>query len=136
MQSQLSEQVSAALDVDTTGDKATFTFIGPAKIVAIKCVVTSTDAGGGTVAFDRRVTAGSDTGRGAADIGEITIPAANSQGAVLYVDLNDSDITVNAGDQIVVEVTADPGTGPAFVAGVEYIKIDETLVNQTDASAA
>lgn len=127
---------SASFDINAAGDKATFSFAYNAKIVACGLIVRGNDAGGATVAFDKRVLAGSDTGRGAADIGEITIPASNQQGKYLYEDLSDSGIEVAAGDEIVVEVTAEAVTALQAVAVIELLRLHESRANLSDGSAA
>ena len=98
-------------------------------------VVEGTDAGGATVKFDRRVLAGSDTGRGDGDVATITIPASNQQGKVLYEEPS-STLVLDAGDQVVVEVTAESVTALNCVPFLEFIDVQEVSANQSDASAA
>lgn len=129
------ELTGAEADVDSTGDKVTFTFARSAQIIRVGIVVTGTDAGGGTIVFDKRPTAGSDTSRGAADMGSITLPASDQQGNFLYEEPS-SELTVAAGDQIVCEVTVDSGTGPNFVPVIHYLPLTDVMANESDASAA
>lgn len=124
--------VSAQFDLDTTGDKATFT-APPFRTVlyGVGITVDSTDAGGGVVKFDRRPTAGSDTSRGDGDAGVVTIPASNQQGKVL-IDTAFRGLAINPGDQIVAEVTSDPGAGPTMYAQVWLQYDPEEVGNLSD----
>lgn len=123
---------SASVALGSTGDKATFSFPFNAKILSIGLLVEGTDTSTATVAFDRRPLAGSDTGRGSADIGSVVKAASNKQGKVLREDLVDSSIEVNAGDQIVAEVTVATGGACAAVVVIEYARLDESDVNLSD----
>lgn len=122
-------------DLDTAGDKATFTIPQKCEVLRAQLVVTSTDAGGGTVKFDKRPKAGSDTGRGDGDVAVLTIPASDQQGKVLFEEPS-SHIILEAGDQVVVEVTSDPGAGATMVPQLILLYIPETTENQADMSAA
>ena len=113
--------VSAQVNVQSsTGDKATFTFAQPVDVVGVGFIADALlDVGAGFVfKFDRRVTAGSDTGRGDGDVGTLTNGTTDVvAGTVIYNDLA-APVELNAGDQVVFEVTnvADTaGTGFAFI---------------------
>lgn len=118
----------AVFDVNTAADKITFTVVDDVEIVEIGLVIAGDDPGGATVKFDKRVTAGSDTGRGDGDIGEITIPDADSEGQVLYEKV--SDTMVLRGEQIVVQVTAEGVTALNVVPYYKYVPIRTKRENQ------
>lgn len=118
----------AQFDVNTAADKVTFTIADDVEIVEIGLIIAGADAGGATVKFDKRPTAGSDTSRGDGDIGEITIPAADSLGKVLYEKV--SDTTVLRGEQIVVQVTAEGVTALNVVPYYKYVPIRTKRENQ------
>lgn len=118
----------AQFDVQTAADKHTFTIADDVEIVEIGLVIAGDDNGGATVKFDKRPTAGSDTSRGDGDIGEITIPAADSQGQVLYEKV--SDVTVLRGEQIVVQVTVEGVAALNVVPYYKYVPIRTKRENQ------
>lgn len=123
---------SVSVSLASTGDKATFSFPHNAKILSIGLLVEGTDASTCTVAFDKRPLAGSDTGRGTADIGSVVKAASNKQGKLLREDLVQSAIEVNAGDQIVAEVTVATGGACTAVVVIEFARLDESDVNLAD----
>ena len=125
----------AQFDVDTVGDKATFTIAHKCVVKRVQCVITSTDAGGGTIAFDKRPTAGSDTARGNADVGALTVPASNQQGKVIYRE-NATLVTLVPGDQVVCEVLTDPGAGATMIPQLVVYYVPETEENMADMLAA
>jgi hypothetical protein len=111
--------VGAQIALDSTGDKHTFT-------IPFKCVVsllflviegTSTHATTAVVKFDKRPTAGSDTSRGDGDVGALSKSASNQQGKMLY-ERPSSRITLDEGDQVVVEVTTANGNACTAVPGL------------------
>ena len=103
----------------STGDKATLSFPESANIVEIGVVIATVTAPTGTpvVAFDRRITAGSDTGRVDAGIGSITKAVASlTAGKILRKQVS---VEVSAGDQVVVEVTT--AAGGAALTAIPYV---------------
>lgn len=129
---------STSLDMNSTGDKCSFLVVRPIKIKQVGLCMLTTEAGGATVKFDRRVKAGSDSGRGDGDVGIITVPASDSQGKILSEDeAASADLILDAGDEIVVEVTAENVSANAFFKPfVEYYVLSESLANMSDRSAA
>ena len=129
---------STSLDMNSTGDKCSFLVARPIKVKSVGLCMLSTDAGGATVKFDRRVTAGSDSGRVSGSVGIITVPASDSQGKILYEDeAASADLILDAGDEIVVNVTAENVSANAFFKPfVEYYMLSEARANDADASAA
>lgn len=91
----------------STGDDWTVTAGMPFDVVAVGFLVTtafsSTDDT--VVKFDKRPTAGADTGRGDGDVAEMNIPTGTPAGKLWYVPL-DPPVEINAGEQVVAEVTA------------------------------
>lgn len=135
MERPMQELHSAQFDINSAADKATFSFAFPARIERIALICQSADTGGATVKFDKRPLAGSDSGRGDGDIGVLTVPASSLAGKVLYKKLSGIDVT--AGDEVVVEVTAESAAANSFaVAVIEYQRITENPVNLDDAVAS
>ena len=111
-----------ALEV-ATGDKSIWTAFHPMQVSRVGVLVTVTTnydtlITTTVVAFDRRVTYGSDTGR--VEMGRVSIGNAVKAGTVIYLDIpngadNDNGEVI-AGGQVVSEVVT-AGTGGAAIAG-------------------
>lgn len=128
--------MSASFDVQTAADKATLSMpFNKQKVKKAWIEVRGTDAGGATVKFDKRPTAGSDTGRGDGDIAVITIPASNQQGKRLY-EIPATVIHLVAGEEVVAEVTAEGVAALQVVAGLEVERVAETEANSANMVAA
>lgn len=106
-----------------TGDKSIWNAFHPLEVSRVGILITTatnydTQTAAAVVAFDRRVTYGSDTGR--IEMGRITIPDGAVAGTVYYLDIpngEDNDAgEVRAGGQIVCEVVT-AGTGGGSIAG-------------------
>lgn len=121
-------EVSAQIALNSTGDKMTFTPGAPVNIIRWGVIADSLiDVGVGmTIKADFRPTAGSDTGRGDGDVGDITVTADIAQGKGAYTEEVATPATpavpakfeVDPGEQVVFQVTdaADTaGTGHIFV---------------------
>lgn len=94
-------RVGAALDISSTGDKANFA-PGVATIVirAVAAVILNDIGATGTINFDRRITAGSDTGRVDNVITALSLTTAHTGGKVVYRDgLN---VEFKPGEQLMV----------------------------------
>lgn len=107
-----------ALAAGTTGDKATLgvPYKCVVKQVAVKWEGADANATAAVIAFDKRPTAGSDTGRGAADVGQVKkVASLNEQGKVVY-QRPTTKITLVPGEEVVVEVTTAQGAALAFQA--------------------
>ncbi len=105
------------------GDKSIWNAFHPLQVARVGVIITTavnydTLTAADVIAFDRRVTYGSDTGR--VEMGRITIPDAAVAGAVYYLDIPNADGKdqgeVRAGGQIVCEVIT-AGTGGGSIAG-------------------
>ena len=119
--------MSASIDVNSTGDKAHFA--PPIKCQIMRVGITfldgQTDAGGGTVKFDK--VTGSTRGDG--DAGVLTIAAANNDSKHYYEDPA-TRVTLSPGDQVFVEVTTDSwGAATTAVATIVYQEIPEVPGN-------
>ena len=97
-------------------------------------IITETCAGStpGVVKMDKRPTAGNDTGRGDGDIATFNM-GTTAAGKVLY-DLVAHGMELFPGDEVVVEITTQPVTGPAghFEPVLIVQPREETLANLTD----
>ncbi len=121
-------EVSAQINVNSTGDKMTFTPGMPVNIVRWGIIADALiDVGAGmTIKADHRPTAGSDSSRGDGDVGDITVTGDITQGEGAYTEECASAAStavgakfeVDPGEQVVFQVTdaADTsGTGHIFV---------------------
>jgi hypothetical protein len=126
--------VSAQFDLNSAADKVSFPMPCPVKLVRVGLILLTTDAGGATIKFDKRVTAGSDTSRVSGGVATLTLPASNEQGKYLEKQLKDSSsVLLACGDEIVVNVTSEGAAANSFaVAVVEYFRIQENVLNQSD----
>ena len=105
----------------------------PHIIRAIALVFTIVPQATGVLKIDKRVTAGSDTGRGDGDIATINYTTA-MVGLVVYVD--GLDIEIKPGEEIVAQVTdATPTSGSAHI--IAYVEPRwETPANNADMAAS
>lgn len=106
------QQISdwATDDVSATGDDFTYTPAYPVDVWGYVAVVTTAIAGSVSgaapvIKVDKRITAGSDTGRGDGDVvGAATLPLATAAGKGIYKILS-TPVALNIGEQAVIEVT-------------------------------
>lgn len=81
---------------------------------AVALVINNDIAAAGVVKFDKRPTAGSDTGRGDGDVAVINLATTHTGGKVVYKDgLN---VRIDPGQEVVAEVT--DATGASDTARV------------------
>jgi hypothetical protein len=119
----------ATVPLQTPADKAIFHILHPATVHRIAALVTlAPTAVDGVVALDRRVLAGSDTGR--VEIGRITLPIGTPAGKVVYKDIDPVDLDI--GDQLVFELITASTAGAAVLTAV-MVPRAETPANQSDA---
>lgn len=110
---------AVALASDSTGDKAVMRVPGGQfDIVQFEVTFegTSTNATLAVIALDRRVKAGTDTNR--VEVTTITKLVTSCQGYCFYA-IPTTATTVDAGEELVVEVTTANGDACAFSAGVK-----------------
>lgn len=106
----------AALALSSTADIYTFTLPRRCQVTEIGVVdIVNAGSDAYTVKFDRRPTAGSDTGRGDGDVGTLTSVASPTVGEATRRFV---DVELNKHDQVVVEVT---NAGPASSTGIPYM---------------
>jgi hypothetical protein len=122
--------VGSQFDVNSAADKYTFTIPFKCDVKRIFLVIEGTDTGGATVKFDKRPTAGSDTDRGDGDVGTITIPGSNCQGKMYYEDPS-TVVTLDEGDQVVVQVTAEGVSALNVVPGMLLMHVPEVPANNS-----
>lgn len=119
-------------DTTTAVDVAVIPVPYKCQVRRVGVLVTSTDALGATVTFDKRPTAGSDTNR--ATFATVTKSASNQQGKYIYEDPTTS-VVLNEGDEIVVadlmDGTSTDTAGTAW-AIVLVERIPEVAANQAD----
>lgn len=94
----------ATVTIATTGDKATW---NPGKfphyVRGAMLVAKTAGAEVGVVKFDKRITAGSDAGRGDGDVAILNVPNPFAQGRVLVKE--NIRVLVRPGEEVVAEVT-------------------------------
>jgi len=106
------------------------------EVVRAQVAVTEACAGDTTtpvVDFDLRPTIGSDTDRGAADIGHLVL-STTAAGKIMY-DLVAVGTVLEVGQEVIVQLTvAATGTSKAghFIPELLVARIPETLANQSD----
>ncbi len=131
-------QTARGLAAGGTGDKATLVVPGgrfDVVEVEVTWEGTSSHATVAVIKFDKRPTANSDTGRGDGDVGAITKTAANVQGKTFY-KVPSALVTVQAGEEIVVEVTTANGDAVGFSAAVKLRERPEARASLTNAVAS
>ena len=99
-------------NLDNTADEAYFDIPFKCKVVYAACIVTTVvAAAAGKVEFDRRIKAGSATGRTEGTIASITIPHGTAVGEVLYDKVAQDKLTEAAAALLVTEETCHAGGG-------------------------
>jgi hypothetical protein len=109
-----------ALAAGSTGDKATIAVPFKCEVAMLFVLVTGTSAHAtaAVIKFDKRVTAGSDTGRGDGDVGAISKTASlDQQGKYLY-ERPATRVLLEPGQEVIVEVTTAQGEALTFTAGL------------------
>lgn len=108
----------AALALSSTADIYTFTLPQRCKVIEIGVVdIVNAGSNAYVVKFDRRPTAGSDSGRGDGDVGVLNSVASPTVGKATRKFV---DVDLDKHDQVVVEVT---DAGPASSTGVPYMVV-------------
>lgn len=124
---------SAQLDLSSTGDKASIRFVRQARLVSVGLLFENNDASASTTEIDKRVLAGSDTGR--VNLATIEKPASDKQGKYIKKELDESspEVLVDCGDELVIECTVAAGASQLVSAHIEYLDIPENRANLADA---
>lgn len=143
MYMQDSQSVQATIaDMSSTGDKVTLTPAFPVEIVSIGAIITTVlvDAAGGMVMkLDKRITAGTDTGRTDGTLGTLTLTSAQANSLAAgdvtrsRPEITPSDtvptesaLVVLPGQQAILELTTavDSGAGIGFIEFRQLAKLD------------
>lgn len=95
-------------------------FLNRVQIHKIALRVTSADAGGASVVFERRRNVSTDT-----TIETVVIPAADTDGIMVYTEVL-NPVVFEPGDVLNLAVT-ESGTAPTAIPMVEYSILDEDL---------
>ncbi len=129
---------TAGIATHSTGDVYAFAIPFKAKVRKVWVLVqgASSHATRFIIKFDKRVTAGSDVGRGDGDVGAISKTASISQQGVFLYEIPSSMVTVEEGDEIVAQVTTANGEACAAWVGVELEYIPEEPGNNSSMLAA
>jgi len=127
-----------ALQTSTTGDKATIPVPFKCRVEYVWALVNtaSAHATAFVLKFDKRPTAGSDTGRGDGDVGVLSKTASASQAGKMLYERPSTHIELNAGDQVIAEVTTANGDACLVDAGVVVEFIGEKFGDNSDYVAA
>lgn len=129
MQSATAEVISA-----TAADYQVFSFGWPIKITHVGFIVTTTVAADSTapvVSFDRRITAGSDTGR--VELTTLTIPDTTAAGKCVVK--GSLELEVDVGEELVFEHKTQAVDGSSAAGAGHYFIVYE-LKNLLDTSDA
>lgn len=114
--------------LNTLADVTTWAPIVPHKITMVGLVIDNDIAAVGVVKFDKRITAGSDTGRGDGDVATLNLTTAHTQGKLVYKEIN---VMVNPGQEVVLEVTDVTGAADTADAVMWVEPVWEHPANRT-----
>ena len=128
----------------STGDKAIFRIVNRCEVVRFGLQIegASAHATAAVVAFDKRITAGSDTGRVDAALGNgttggtITKPASVSSAGKHLYKVPTALVVLKPGEEVVVEVTTAQGEALAATPFLIVRPTPETLANEPNALAS
>ena len=112
---------TAVFDINSTGVKATVAVPFKCRVYRAQVTMTTADAGGFTIRFNKVIKLGGATGAG--DVAEIVVPAASAIGKCYY-DLVARGMILYEGDTVVLNVTAEGAGASTFAYGqliVDYI---------------
>ena len=125
--------MGTALASDSTGDKLTIPVQFKCEVYRFWVMITgsSSHATAAKWAFDRRITAGSDTGR-VDDVATLSKTASVNQQGKELVNYPTTRVTLLPGQEIIVEVDTANGEACTFSAGVSVIRSPEADGNLTN----
>lgn len=126
------------LATNSTADIATFPVPYKAKVRMVWALVngSSSHATAFVIKFDKRITAGSDTGRGDGDIGTVSKTAGSSQQGKFLYEIPSTLVTVEEGDQIIAQVTTANGDACVVDVGIDLERIPEEPGNNSSMVSA
>lgn len=118
-------QLETAVSFVTTGDKFLFAPAEPIEIVRWGVLATANFGGSAVIALDKRITAGSDTGRLDAHGGTLSVGAL-AEGKGAYGEPTKATdplgfLPVDPGEELVVEVTTGATTTGTAYAWIAYL---------------
>lgn len=92
------------VDLTTTGDKARWApGVRPYVVRGVAVILNAVPGDAGVIKFDKRITYGSDTGRGDGDVAVVNLATTHAAGeAIVKMGLN---VEIQPGQEIVVEAT-------------------------------
>lgn len=100
------------LPMQTTGDKLSFSFALPTKVLRVVCTITTQNTvTAAVIALDRRPTYGSDTGR--VEVKQVTMPIAAVVGKAVYSTLINQ--IFQPGEQLMIELITASTAGAAHI---------------------
>lgn len=95
---------TGVLDLTTTGDKARWSpGFRPYVIRGVAVMLNAAPGDAGVVKFDKRITFGSDTGRGDGDVAVVNLATAHPAGESIYK--GNLNVEIKPGEEVVMEVT-------------------------------
>lgn len=113
---------ASGANLNSAADALTVPVVKPINVYRFGVIVDSSTASGTTLvlSLDKRVTAGTDTGR--VELATLQPTATVAQGKGIYFDLTGRE-EINPGEELIIEVKTAAGvaaTGHVFVEVVEY----------------
>jgi hypothetical protein len=128
----ITELVDAALDLNSLADGTAWTpKFNKVQVVAVIAEVTNAIGGAGEIRFDKRITFGSDTGRGDGDLGIMTVPDTTAVGKQIYVRPATA-MTLSPGEQLVPQVTNVTAASDTADIYVVYHVVPESVENKAN----
>lgn len=116
---------AATLDLTSTGDKARWSpGFRPYVVRAVSIQLNAAPGDAGVVKFDKRITFGSDTGRGDGDVAIVNLATAHPAGESIYK--GGLNVEIQPGQEVVMEVT----DASASVNGAKAILLVEPRPEQ------
>ena len=130
------KEIRVAVDSHTAADYVLPTLTRGIKILEAIAIVNGTDATACVMSLDKRILAGSDTGR-VSGLLTITLPAADKNGKLYYKKTSDAAPKLaNAGDQLVLAVTTASTADKVGDVVVRYVEITDLSANEQDCVAS
>lgn len=121
----------AQVDLNAAAVKTQMGCARQGKVLVVGLIFRNTATAAAVVTVKKYVLSNSSSG--AVTLGTITKPASNVQGKYYYLNLEDSDIRFDCGDEIVFETTTDPSTSTLAECVLEYMDLPEKRENLADA---
>jgi hypothetical protein len=106
---------AGVLDITTTGDKARIS--SPYLRSIVRAVAVELNAAPGSnnaIRFDKRITFGSDTGRGTGDVAVLNLLTSHAAGRVVYKD--NLNVVLDPGQEVVVTI-------PVGIAALSAVRV-------------